>query len=139
MGISGYITRASTAQPHVAFSNSPFTDAQLTPDMLEYAMVSGEDDADHDADVRPVEALDLQRLDVLDLGGRGQRGAELLERLAELLLTLGDPGGSAAGCTSGITSARRSLPSPARAAAVARSVSIASAVCTITEASSRFG
>ena len=84
----GYIAAARTTHPQSAFSNSLFTDAQSMPSMLLKAIDQREQDPGEHADVHQREPLDLQRRRILDAGRGDEIGAELLERLAEVLLAV---------------------------------------------------
>ena len=96
-----------------------------------------EQDPGEHADVHQREPLDLQRWSVLDAGRGDEVGRSSLRVLPRCFFPSTVPAGSAAGCTNGITSPTRSLPSAFTAAAMARSLPTSCAVSTSTAATSR--
>ncbi len=113
LGTSGYMARARSAHAQVAFSNSPFTDAQSMPSMLWKAMPT--------AKRTPISIPMLSRLRRLILSGGTSSAPVAVARsvrsafrvLPWCLTPLVSPAGSAAGCTTGMTAPTRSLPSTA--------------------------
>ncbi len=137
VGTSGYMTRARNAHAQVAFSNSPLTDAQSMPSMLWKAMPT--------AKRTPISIPMFSRLSRLILSGGtsstpvavASSPRSVLSALPWCLTPLVSPAGRAAGCTTGMIAAARSLPSAPTTDATARSSPTSWALSTRSAASSR--
>ena len=111
VGTSGYMTRARNAHAQVAFSNSPLTDSQSIPSMLWKAMPT--------AKRTPSSIPMLSRLSRLILSGGtsstpvavASSPRSVFSALPWCLTPLVRPAGRAAGWTTGMIAAARSLPS----------------------------